>query len=187
MRNQLPVRLKKASVSDIRPNGKGLLVTAGFAKSPFGTCLIAESSDGICHLSFNNERKKMVSAIQKDWPGACIKQDDRYAANLVKRIFKKPNAKQAPLRLSVNGTPFQFKVWQSLLKVPQGKLISYGKLARLAGKPGAARAVGTAMAQNHVAFLIPCHRVIKSSGDLGHYSGGGPGRKKAIIAWEQTN
>jgi AraC family transcriptional regulator of adaptative response/methylated-DNA-[protein]-cysteine methyltransferase len=116
------------------------------------------------------------------WPAAACKQDDKAAAKLTSEIFSSPNKKNK-IPLLARGSSFQIKVWQALLSTKPGQTISYSQLAQMAGSPQAQRAVGSAMAANPIAYLIPCHRVIKKCGALGNY-GGGTKRKQKILNWE---
>lgn len=184
------VVLEAASNAQIRSGGKGWEITAGFARSPFGWCFIAESPRGICRLEFTNAQKSRPAfeAVRRDWPRAKLRRDDSRAAELGRRIFKKSGGgapDRAPLRAFVKGTKFQVRLWKALLGVPRGKPTSYGKLAAAVGKPRAARAVGSAVGSNPVAFLIPCHRVTRASGAVGDYHWG-PALKKSILAWESA-
>ncbi len=165
-----------------------LRMTAGFAKSPFGTCLIAETPRGICHLSFVAPKKAAAAwrKLQQAWPRAVLCRDDARALFLIKRIFtrpKRPKSGAAFLRIFAKGTHFQRRVWKALCKVPQGRLTTYGHLAAAVGNLSAARAVGSAVGANPVAYLIPCHRVIRKTGSLGEYHWG-RARKQALLAWE---
>lgn len=204
----LCIYLEAASPDELKSGGKGWRITFGFAESPFGKCLIAESPRGICHLSFSDFKKNGVglTAIQKDWPYAKLHRDDSHAAKLAGRIFTSAksastnrsrtlsqkqlhnrshqiNSNSSPLRAFVKGTAFQVRVWRTLLNVPQSTLTTYGHLAKAVGKPTATRAVGSAVGKNPVAYLIPCHRVIRETGVTGEYHWGKI-RKRAIIAWE---
>jgi len=180
----LSVTLEVATSSDILSRGEGMTICAGVAASPFGNCLIGETSRGICHLSFfdDADRDHAVSQINADWPLAVISWDDAFAASHCKRIFA-PQAGAAPLKLFVRGTPFQLQVWRALLRVPPGALVSYGALAAAIGNLSASRATGTAVGSNRIAYLIPCHRVIRGAGNLGHYRWGAA-RKHAMLEWE---
>jgi AraC family transcriptional regulator of adaptative response/methylated-DNA-[protein]-cysteine methyltransferase len=162
----------------------GWRMIAGFAASPFGRCLIAQVPRGICHLSFLEPARENADwpALGKAWPGVRMERDDAMAGQLAARIFG--HGKQSrPLRVFVRGTPFQIDVWRALMNVKPGTLTTYGRLARAIGKPAAVRAVGTAVGRNPVAFLIPCHRVIRETGAWGGYRWG-VDRKQAIVAWE---
>jgi AraC family transcriptional regulator, regulatory protein of adaptative response / methylated-DNA-[protein]-cysteine methyltransferase len=190
--HDLCVNLEAASPGEVKSGGAGWTISSGFAESPFGKCLIAESPRGICHLSFIENEKTALVELQKEWPQAKLKRDDSVAATLIERIFSRQGATQhagpetgAPLRAFVRGTPFQVRVWRALLHVQPGTLTSYGRLASVIDKPTAARAVGTAVAKNPLAYLIPCHRVIRETGVIGEYHWG-PIRKRAIIAWESS-
>jgi AraC family transcriptional regulator, regulatory protein of adaptative response / methylated-DNA-[protein]-cysteine methyltransferase len=199
--HDLCVNLEAASPGELKSGGAGWTVAFGFAESPFGKCLIAESPRGICHLSFVEDGKSALAALQEDWPQAKWRRDDSAAARLADKIFARRAASQSsvldqpspgsfgaaragvPLRAFVRGTPFQVRVWRALLEIPPGSLMSYGRLAAAIGQPSAARAVGTAVGQNPLAYLIPCHRVIRETGVIGDYHWG-PVRKRAMIAWE---
>lgn len=190
--HDLCVNLEAASPGEMKSGGAGWMISFGFADSPFGKCLIAESPRGICHLSFVENEKASLGELQKDWPQAKLKLDDSAAARLSEKIFTRNDAVQhagseagAPLRAYVSGTPFQVRVWRALLNVQPGTLTSYGRLANAIDKPAAARAVGSAVAKNPLAYLIPCHRVIRETGVTGDYHWG-PIRKRAILAWESS-
>ncbi len=190
--HDLCVTLEAASPGELKSGGAGWTISFGFADSPFGTCLIAESPRGICHLSFVENERPAVAALENEWPRAKLKRDDSTAQMLAGIIFacrdgdSHAGAKTGtPLRAFVRGTPFQVRVWRALLEIRAGSLTSYGRLARAIGQPSAARAVGTAVGQNPLAYLIPCHRVIRETGVLGNYHWGLT-RKRAIIAWESS-
>lgn len=185
--HDLCVNLEAASPGELKSGGAGWTISFGFAESPFGKCLIAESPRGICHLSFVENEKSALAEVQKEWPEAKWKHDDSSARQLAQRIFvQRPGTEAgAPLRAFVRGTPFQVRVWRALLQVRPGSLTSYGRLAEAMGKPAASRAVGAAVGQNPLAYLIPCHRVIRETGVVGDYHWGRI-RKRAIIAWESS-
>jgi AraC family transcriptional regulator of adaptative response/methylated-DNA-[protein]-cysteine methyltransferase len=143
---------------------------------------------GICALTFvqDGDRARPVADLKKQWPQASIRIAPRAAAGLLDRIFGYPHDHPpAPLYLFVKGTNFQIKVWEALLKIPLGRAVTYEDIARHIGMPKASRAVGNAVGRNPIPFLIPCHRVIRKTGVLGHY-GGGPARKKAMLGWESA-
>jgi len=187
--HDLCVNLAAASPGELKSGGAGWTISFGLADSPFGKCLIAESPRGICHLSFveSENEETALAALQKDWPQAKLKRGDAAAAQLAARIFARPadSHSQPALRAFVRGTPFQVRVWRALLHVQPGTLTSYGHLAEAIGKPTAARAVGAAVGQNPLAYLIPCHRVIRETGVVGDYHWGQI-RKRAMIAWESS-
>lgn len=184
--HDLCVTLEAASPGELKSGGEGWTISCGFADSPFGKCLVGESPRGICYLAFISSQDGQTewAALQKDWPRARLQQDDSAAARIAARIFTQPGKLSAgpPLRAFAQGTPFQIMVWRALLQVPPGVLVSYGQLAAALGQP-AARAVGTAVGHNPLSYLIPCHRVIRSTGVLGDYRWGAV-RKQALVAWE---
>lgn len=180
------VILEAATADEIQCRGAGLTMHAGVVASPFGHCLIGETSRGICHLAFfdTGERAKAIAEMHAGWPLATVVWNDRTAAGLAARIFAPAAAADAsvPWRVFVRGTAFRLCVWRTLLRVPAGALVSYATLAAAAGNPNASRAAGTAVGANPIAFLIPCHRVILATGDIGRYRWGSV-RKRAILAW----
>lgn len=188
--HDLCVNLEAASPGELKSGGAAWTIKAGFAESPFGTCLVGESPRGICHLSFvaAAERMSGASVIQKDWPLARIEWDDSAASRLIATLFESPvNSDSRPvLRAYVRGSSFQVRVWRALLHVPKGALVSYGRLAAAVSSRNAARAIGTAVGQNPLAYLIPCHRVIRETGALGDYRWGRV-RKASIVAWESSS
>jgi AraC family transcriptional regulator, regulatory protein of adaptative response / methylated-DNA-[protein]-cysteine methyltransferase len=183
--HDLCVNLEAASPGEMKSGGAGWTITFGFADSPFGKCLIGESPRGICHLSFVENEKAALAELQQGWPQAKLNRDDSAVEKIAGRIFRQRAGSEtgAPLRAFVRGTPFQVRVWRALLQVHPGALTSYGRLAKAVGKPTAPRAVGAAVGRNPLAYLIPCHRVIRETGVTGDYHWGAL-RKRAMIAWE---
>ncbi|HET9857313.1 MAG TPA: methylated-DNA--[protein]-cysteine S-methyltransferase [Chthoniobacterales bacterium] len=185
--HDLCVTLEAASPGEMKNGGAGMQIDYGFAGTPFGEALIAETERGICHLSFIQEegRDAVRDLLAEQWPKAKLHRSDQRAAELANKIFvRRPQNESRPnLRAFVRGTPFQLRVWRALLNVPSGSLTSYGRLSAAINQPGAARAVGSAVGANPISFVIPCHRVIRETGVLGNY-GGGRIRKRAILGWE---
>ncbi len=184
--HDLCVSLEAASPGEVKSGGANWTITAGFADSPFGTCLVAESPRGICHISFVNTKDKATgaSAIKSSWPAARLRWDNATTARLTKVFFDPEDCPTSTtLRLYVRGTEFQVRVWRALLQIPIGTVTSYGRIADAICERSAARAVGAAVGQNQLAYLIPCHRVIRETGVLGEYRWA-PERKKAMLAWE---
>lgn len=185
--HDLCVTLDAASPGEMKSGGAGLKIIYGFAHSPFGEALIAETSRGICHLSFtgDNGRERAAHELRAEWPGAKFERVDTRAARLAATIFVREGVapSRRKLRAFVKGTPFQLRVWRALLRVPPGSLTTYGRLSSAIAQAGAARAVGTAVGANPIAFVIPCHRVIRETGVLGNYRWD-PIRKRAMIGWE---
>lgn len=187
--HDLCVNLEAASPGEMKAGGAQWTIIAGFAESPFGTCLAAESPRGICHLVFVNEggRDAVWTELEATWPNARLRRNDANAARIAEQIFTRPDRRSSrtTLRAFVTGTAFQVRVWRALLEIPPGRFTSYGRLAVAVGRPTAARAVGTAVGQNLLAYLIPCHRVIRETGVTGNYRWGRI-RKRAIAVWETT-
>jgi AraC family transcriptional regulator, regulatory protein of adaptative response / methylated-DNA-[protein]-cysteine methyltransferase len=179
------VALEAMSPGEYKAGAAGLVIRYGIHASPFGAALVAITDRGICGLSFLDGQSSTaaVHALREAWPDATIVEDPRATENLAKQIFAPDGAPRDPIPLFVRGTNFQVSVWKALLAVPFGRVCSYERIARAIGNPKAVRAVGTALAKNPIAFLIPCHRVIRASGVLGEYRWK-PQRKRAIIAWE---
>ena len=180
------VILEVAAAGEIQSRGAGMTLQAGVAGSPFGHCLIAEMARGVGFLAFFDPggREEAVAGMRAEWPLAKVVWNHGHAAVLAARLFG--DGGPGTWKVHVRGTPFQLDVWRALLRVPAGKLVSYGELAAAAGHPTAIRATGTAVGANPVALLIPCHRVIQASGESGNYRWG-PARKRAMIAWEDGN
>ncbi len=184
--HDLCVNLEAATPGEMKTGGAGLEISYGFAATPFGEALIAETPRGICHLSFVGEDGDAAALrfLMKQWPAAKHRRDDRNAAQTSADIFlRNPGADRPPLRAFVRGTAFQVRVWRALLRVPTGSLVTYGRLATAVGHPKASRAVGTAVGANPLAYIVPCHRVIRETGVLGNYRWD-PIRKRAMIGWE---
>lgn len=169
---------------DYRRGGAGLAIAYGFHDTPFGECLVAAHDGGLCNLSFVAEdRNVSLGELQRHWPAATLEHDEDDTAGFVARVFARDWSKADPLYVNLKGTGLQIQVWQALLRVPEGQLVTYEDLAEASGAPRAVRAVASAVARNPIQYLIPCHRVIRKTGAFGGYHGG-PERKKALIAWE---
>jgi len=188
--HDLCVTLEAATPGEIKSGGAGWITHAGFAPSPFGAIFVAENTRGICHLSFVEPKSTDTAwtRLKKQWPHARFRRDDSSARALSERVFVSARLDGAPhpLRALVKGSGFQLRVWRALLDVPPGHLVTYGGLAETIGCPNAARAVGTAVAQNPIAYLIPCHRVILATGLVGEYHWGAF-RKRAMLVWETAS
>ncbi len=169
---------------EYKSRGDGLTICYGIHPTPFGQTLLAVTERGICGLSFvpGGSEKQAVAELARAWPQAALVADNAGTEPTLARIFS-PSEQNRPLPLYLKGTNFQIQVWTALLRVPSGALVSYGTLAKMAGQSKAARAVGTAVGHNPIAYLIPCHRVIRQAGEFGDYHWGSA-RKKAIIGWE---
>jgi AraC family transcriptional regulator of adaptative response/methylated-DNA-[protein]-cysteine methyltransferase len=173
------VTIDAVSPGEFKSGGAGTRVRYGYAETPFGRMRAGASERGITMLDFVGE-SDVFSASASPLPNARYERDDAIAARTARELF---GDSPAPLRLHLRGTNFQLRVWNALLRVPEGTTATYGQLARAIGEPTASRAVGNAIAHNPVALLIPCHRVIAGTGAVGNYRWGS-GRKRALLAWE---
>jgi len=156
--------------------------TFGFHFTPFGECCIAFSNDGICSLTFPEDRESGLLDLKRRFSETNFKQNDDKATRLVRQIFEE---KRNP-KLNVMGTDFQMSIWKALQQIPSGETTTYAKIAETIGRPKAVRAVGTAIGANPIGFLIPCHRVIRTDGSLGGFRWGLE-CKKAMLEWERTS
>ena len=186
--HDLFVTLDAVTPGEYRESGAGLLISAGFHDSPFGEALIATTDRGVAGLTFHDgNRKAALRDLAARWPNATIEERPRVTASIASRVFSALEIRDpeglVPLGLLVRGTNFQVKVWRALLQIPVGSVATYEDIATAIGAPSAVRAVGTAIGRNPVAFLIPCHRVIRTTGAIGGYRWGLP-RKRAMLAWE---
>lgn len=179
--HDLFVTCEAMSPGEYKQKGRGLKISYGFHPTPFGECFIALTDRGICGLSFINriDRSNVLKDFQKFWKNAIFHHDQTITGQRVERIF----SKKGKVRLLCGGTNFQLKVWEALLKIPPGKVVTYQTIAQKIGKPGASRAVGNAVGRNTIAYLIPCHRVIRGAANIGGYRWGAR-RKKAMLGRE---
>ena len=159
-------------------------IAYGFHPSPFGECLLGLTGRGICCLAFVQEaRVEALESLRQAWGNAILMEDPARTAPFIGQIFQPMPA--APIPVHLRGTNFQIKVWEALLRLPPGQATSYQALAERVQAPGAARAVGNALAHNPLAYLIPCHRVLQKTGHFGNYRYGAA-RKQAILGWEMA-
>ena len=183
--HDLLVNFHAVTPGELRHGGAGLTIQYGFHPSPFGEGLIGMTARGVCHLSFvpPHGRRSALAELTGAWPRARIEEAPRLTAPIARRLFTRGNGHGPGIDLHVRGTNFQIKVWEALLRIPPGNVASYEDIAQHIHAPRAVRAVANAVAHNPVAWLIPCHRVIRKSGALGGYRWGET-RKKALLAWE---
>jgi len=183
--HDLFVKIEGMSPAEYKNGGKSLNINYSFSGSPFGNVIAASTEKGICYLAFENDKNKALGDLQAKFPNASFfERQDPFQKDALS-IFGKDWTELRTIKLHLKGTDFQLKVWESLLTIPMGKLSTYGQLAGKIGYAKASRAVGTAIGSNPVAFLIPCHRVIQSSGKLGGYMWGTE-RKQLMIGWESA-
>jgi len=184
--HDLFVNFEAMTPGEYKNQASGININYGISHTPFGECLLATTERGICFLGFvdKDNHTRSVDQLFQNWPNANFIKNPKLANSAINQIFNqnhKVNSK--PFNLILKGTNFQIKVWQALLNIPQGYIVSYQDIANYIGHPKSYRAVANAIAINPVAFLIPCHRVITKTGEI-HLYRWGSARKKAIIGWE---
>jgi AraC family transcriptional regulator, regulatory protein of adaptative response / methylated-DNA-[protein]-cysteine methyltransferase len=184
--HDLFVKVEAMTPGEYKRQGCALEIAYGFHQTPFGECLIAMTSRGVCGLSFvdASARKEQVENLRRRWPLAVLKNDPAKTGSFLTRVFgSKSSRKKNQLSVFLKGTPFQLKVWEALLHIPPGTAVSYEDIARWIHSPKAWRAVASAVGENPIAYVIPCHRVVRKLGHWGGYRWG-LSRKKAMRAWE---
>ena len=177
------INLEAITPGEYKNSGVGLKINYGVHQTKFGNTFIAVTERGICQLSFmdDNDDSIYVNELQECWSSACISRSKKITKPFIDSVFSINN--EQPISIFVKGTNFQINVWKALLKIPYGNLTTYGRLAKSIGNPNASRAVGTAVGANPVSILIPCHRVIRSTGVIGEYRWGST-RKRSILSLE---
>lgn len=185
--HDLFVTFEAITPGEYKRRGAGLEIAYGFHDTPFGRCLLATTPRGICGLSFlpDGDGQVTLRELKARWPQAHFYEDPLQTGPLVEQIFA-PGPHRLPFHLMLKGTNFQVKVWQALLAIPPGAMVSYQDVAAYIGQPNATRAVGSAIGRNPVAYLIPCHRVISRTGQI-HLYHWGTARKKAMLAREAAH
>ena len=181
------VQLEAVTPGEFKRRGEGINIEWGIGPTPFGPAFVGITERGICSFEFvDGSPGQHVKKLKAAWPKAEIRDNERKIAGILKKLFTKPGGSNIPVHVLVRGTNFQVNVWKALLRIPAGSTTSYGQVASAIGSPKAARAVGSAIGDNPVALLIPCHRVIQQSGALGGYHWGSV-RKQALLAWETAH
>ncbi len=187
--HDLFVRYEAMTPGDYKGGGADLIISYGFHASPFGTALAMVTKRGLAGLAFceeggSREKQKALEDMMRRWPKAHYQEQPDQTAPYVDQAFSPDKWRtNRPLKVVLMGSEFNVSVWEELLKIPSGCAVTYGTLAKKLGKPKAARAIGTAVGRNPISFVVPCHRVLRKSGDLGGYHWG-LARKRAIIGWE---
>ncbi|KAF2519942.1 methylated-DNA--[protein]-cysteine S-methyltransferase [Flavobacterium salilacus subsp. salilacus] len=181
--HDLFINIEGMTPAEYKNGGKDLIINYSFTESPFGNLIIASTPKGVCYMAFYDNEEVALTTLKAKFPNAVFNnKSDLFQKNSL-FIFNNDWSKLPEIKLHLKGTDFQLKVWETLLKIPMGQVSTYGTVATAMQKPTASRAVGTAIGSNPVAFLIPCHRVIQSTGNIGGYMWGNT-RKTAIIGWE---
>ena len=182
------VTVEAVTPGEYRSRGAGLTIRFGTGESPFGPVFVAWTERGLCRVGFvaDGDVTDEKEALRRVWERASFEGDETMSMALARSIFSAPyEAERCPLTVHVRGTNFQLAVWRALLRVPPGQVVTYGRLAEAVGRAQAARATGSAVGRNPIAFLIPCHRVIRAEGMVGNYAGGTI-RKHSMLAWEAS-
>jgi len=179
------VSLEAVTPGEYKQRGAGVEIRYGFHPSPFGRMLVAATRRGVCGVAFVGQENPIeaIASLQRRWPGAAFVEDSSATSAIAGRMFSGSPRNGEPIQVIVRGTNFQVSVWKALLDIPLGRVASYQQIAQAVGRPKAVRAVAAAVADNPACFLIPCHRVIRSTGAVGEYRYGAD-RKRALIAWE---
>lgn len=181
--HDLMVSCEAMTPAEIRAAARGIDIGHGISPTPFGDALVAWTARGVCHFAFRTgDDASLLAGLRALWPAAALQRDDVRARELMQQIFPHP-PERGRVHLVLRGTNFQIKVWEALIRVEPGRMISYGQFARGLGMPRAPRAVGSAIAANTIGYLIPCHRVIREGGEIGGYRWGSE-RKSALLGHE---
>jgi AraC family transcriptional regulator, regulatory protein of adaptative response / methylated-DNA-[protein]-cysteine methyltransferase len=182
--HELFIHTEAISPAQYKALGKGITIHYGIHDSPFGKYLLGLTDKGICHLEFiTTGMEESLNSLHANWPGSNLIQNDQITKTVHEKLFDSVTGKKEAISLLLKGTNFQIQVWQALLKIPYGRISTYEELASLAGNQSATRASASAIARNNIAWLIPCHRVVKKIGESGQYRWGAD-RKKIILAYE---
>lgn len=185
--HDLFVTYEAMTPAEFKSKGAGLTIHYGIHETPFGDCLIAVTERGITDFRFieNEDKELIIKELQQDFEKAKLIFDNNFTKPFIEQIFYETHNSDEHLTLLMRGTNFQIKVWEALLKIPFGQMVSYETIANAIGKPTAQRAVGTAIGSNRLGYIIPCHRVLQKVGGIGGYRWGIT-RKKAILGWEMA-
>jgi AraC family transcriptional regulator of adaptative response/methylated-DNA-[protein]-cysteine methyltransferase len=181
--HDLFIKIEGMTPGEFKKGGENLSINYSYAETPFGDILVASTEKGICYMSFADNEENTLKDLQNNFPNARLRQMVDLIQQNALYIFTHDWSKLHQIKLHLKGTDFQIKVWEALLKIPMGQLSTYKSIAQQIQSPKAFRAVGSAIGNNPVAFLIPCHRVIQSAGTFGQYHWGST-RKTAMIGWE---
>ena len=181
--HDLFINIEGMTPGEFKNGGENLAINYSFASSIFGDIIVASTQKGICYIAFIEEKENALKNLYASFPKANFIHSKEQIHHKIKNIFTGDLKDIDKIKLHLKGTSFQLKVWEALLKIPMGNLATYGNIANNINNPKAARAVGSAIGDNPVAFLIPCHRVIQATGIFGQYMWGAK-RKTAMIGWE---
>ncbi len=179
------IKIERMTFEVYKNGEKNLFINYSFSETPFGNIIIASTQKGVCYMAFVDNDQEALNSLRGVFPNATFHHQVDLMQQSALSIFQRDQRKLHEIKLHLQGTDFQMRVWEELLKIPFGQLSTYGNIANKIGNRNASRAVGGAVGSNSVAFIIPCHRVVKSSGEIGGYRWG-VARKAAILAWEEA-
>ncbi|WP_156305965.1 bifunctional transcriptional activator/DNA repair enzyme AdaA [Sphingobacterium endophyticum] len=177
------VQIEGMTPAEYKQGAEGMDISYSWQETPFGICLVASTEKGICYMAFVDQKEEGVQEFEQVFENANLSEQELPIHLEAVRIFNPEDNSLKRIKLHLKGTPFQLKVWQALLQIPLGEVSSYKDIANKIEQPNASRAVGTAIGQNPIAYLIPCHRVIQTTGQTGGYRWK-PIRKSVILGWE---
>lgn len=184
--HDLLVTCEGMTPGELKGGGEGVMIQYGVCSTPFGEAILAWTLRGICYLQFIKDKQQpVIDELYRQWPNANISTNKEEAVQIGNSIFSS-SLERGKIHLLLKGTNFQIKVWEALINTHSSQQLSYSQVSQLIDSPKASRAVGTALANNTIAYLIPCHRVIKNNGEIGNYRWGTE-RKTAMLAWERAS
>ena len=184
--HDLMVNVYAMTPKEYRDYGETLIIEYGWHKTAFGTCLAAVTEKGLCWLSFHSgDDEEGFQELQNEWPAANFVVNAEKTEPIVDRIFRSEESESDSILLHLKGTNLQIRVWEALLTIPPGDIVSYSQLAEMVDRPAAVRAVASAVGRNAISYVIPCHRVLRKSGNIGGYRWG-TSRKRAMLAWDDA-
>ncbi|WP_309398907.1 bifunctional transcriptional activator/DNA repair enzyme AdaA [Cerasicoccus maritimus] len=182
--HDLFVNIEQMTPGEYKNGGAELTIDYALALTPFGQAILAATPKGLTQLGFVESLEEGIDWLREAFPKATLREGESVHFAAARQLFRADWSQLDRIKLHLKGTPFQLKVWQALLQIPSNRLETYGSLAQSIGDPKASRAVGTAVGANPISYLIPCHRVIRATGEIGGYHWN-PNRKRLLIAWDQ--
>ncbi len=182
--HELFVNVHAMTPKEYRNFGENLTIRYGWHDTPFGYCLIGLTNRGVCWMSFSEDTSN-AQVLHREWPLANLVKSNSDTSGIIESVFYENTADNKAISIVLKGTNLQIRVWEALLKIPFGEVVSYSDIAQNIQCPNAVRAVASAIGRNPIAYIVPCHRVIRLSGALGGYEWGLT-RKKAMLAWESV-
>ena len=182
--HDLMVNVYAMTPKEYRDLGNSLIIEYGWHTTPFGTCLAAATDKGLCWMSFH-DGEDGLAALGDQWTAANLVMNPAKTTELISRIFETNDVADNSVMLHIKGTNLQIRVWEALLRIAPGEIVSYSQLANRVNRPNAVRAVASAVGRNAISYVIPCHRVLRKCGSIGGYRWG-TSRKRAMLTWESA-